>query len=188
MVSSQGHIRPDLPQVAHTPDRRNKKLPQFVSPVPDKEAWALDAMSILGEDMDGYAFPQTPLIANVVNKILSNNCHRIIVIARLAQHVMVLVPGDTVNSPSVPTLPNQPSDSTLQQKPTQGLSQSELPYMAPRASTTRVQGFSGQWQNKLRLLRDAQPEQSIRRSCSFLVESLIRVMYWVVAAIFKFAV
>ena len=33
------------------------------------------------EDLDAYAFPPTPLIANVINKILSHDCGRIIVIA-----------------------------------------------------------------------------------------------------------
>ena len=69
------------PQIDLFATRFNKKLPQFVSPVPDKEAWAVDTLIISWEDMDRYAFPLTPLIANVINKILSHDSRRIIVIA-----------------------------------------------------------------------------------------------------------
>ena len=36
--------------------RFNNKLPQFVSPVPDPQAWAVDALSLSWEDLDPYAF------------------------------------------------------------------------------------------------------------------------------------
>ena len=69
------------PQIDLFATRFNKKLPQFMSPVPDKEAWAVDALSRSWEDLDSYAFPPTPLIANVINKNISHNCQRIIVMA-----------------------------------------------------------------------------------------------------------
>ena len=77
--------------------RFNKKLPLFMSPATDKKAWAVDALSISWEDMDGYAFLSTPLITNVINKILSHNCRRIIISPRLAQLVVVLRSGEPVN-------------------------------------------------------------------------------------------
>ena len=63
----------------------------------------------------------------------------------LAQHVMVLLSSEPVipDSP-LPTLKTQPSNSTIQWEPAQGPSQSEFPCLAPRASTIRVKGFSGQ--------------------------------------------
>ena len=45
------------PQVDLFATRFNNKLPQFVSPVPDPQAWAVDALSLSCEDLDPYAFP-----------------------------------------------------------------------------------------------------------------------------------
>ena len=78
MVSPQGDLRPDLPEVAHTPGRPVCHLVQQETspvcvPVPDKEAWGVDTLSISWEDMDRYAFPRTQPIAHVINKILSHN-------------------------------------------------------------------------------------------------------------------
>ena len=86
MVSPAGDIRPDLPLMAHNPNEPVSHQVQlenslFMSPVPDKEAWAVDTLSISWDDMEGYAFPPTSQIVNVINKILSHNCRRIIVIA-----------------------------------------------------------------------------------------------------------
>ena len=47
------------PQIDLFATRFNKKLPMFVSPVLDKEAWTVDTLSLSWKDMDGYAFPQT---------------------------------------------------------------------------------------------------------------------------------
>ena len=49
-----------------------------------------------------------------------------------------------ISDTPVPTKPGQSSDPTIQRKPAQRPYQSESPCMAPRASTVRVQGFSGQ--------------------------------------------
>ena len=40
----------------------NNKLPQFVSPVPDPQAWAVDALSLSWEDLDPYAFPPAAIL------------------------------------------------------------------------------------------------------------------------------
>ena len=45
------------PQVDLFATRFNNKLPQFVSPLPDPQAWAVDALSLSWEDLDPYAFP-----------------------------------------------------------------------------------------------------------------------------------
>ena len=45
------------PQIDLFAKRFNNKLAQFVSPVPDPLAWAVDALSLSWEDMDPYAFP-----------------------------------------------------------------------------------------------------------------------------------
>ena len=69
------------PQVDLFATRFNRKLPQFVSPVPDQTAWAVDALSISWEDLDPYLFPPTALLGKVMSKIRDNPCRRAIVIA-----------------------------------------------------------------------------------------------------------
>ena len=71
----------------HTPavdlfaTRFNHKLPRFVSPVPDRLAWQVDALSLRWEDLDAYAFPPTALLGQVVSKFLDHGCRRLILIA-----------------------------------------------------------------------------------------------------------
>ena len=57
------------------------KLPQFVSSVPDPQAWAVDALSLSWEDLDLYAFPPVAILGKVVEKLQDYLCNRIILIA-----------------------------------------------------------------------------------------------------------
>ena len=68
-----------LPKVDLFATRYNCKLPQFVSPVPDPKAWAVDALSLSSENLDLYAFPPIPLLTNVLTKALSHQCKRMII-------------------------------------------------------------------------------------------------------------
>ena len=61
--------------------RFNNKLPQFVSPVPDPLAIAVDALSIPWENLDAYAFPPVAILGKVVEKLLNSPGNRIILIA-----------------------------------------------------------------------------------------------------------
>ena len=69
------------PQVDLFATRFNNKLPQFVSPVPDPQAWAVDALSLSWEDLDPYAFPPAAILGKVVKKLQDYPCNRIILIA-----------------------------------------------------------------------------------------------------------
>ena len=66
------------PQVDLFATRFNNKLPQFVSPVPDPQAWAVDALSLSWEDLDPYAFPRAAILGKVVEKLQDYPCNRII--------------------------------------------------------------------------------------------------------------
>ena len=61
--------------------RFNKKLAQFVSPVPNPLAWANSALSLPLEDLDPYAFPSAAILGKVVVKLQDYPCKRIISIA-----------------------------------------------------------------------------------------------------------
>ena len=69
------------PQVDLFATRFNNKLPQFVSPVPVPQAWAVDALSLSWKDLDPYAFPPAAILGKVVEKLQDYPCNRIILIA-----------------------------------------------------------------------------------------------------------
>ena len=60
--------------------RLNHKLPLYVSPVPDPNAWDIDALNINWSGITAYAYPPTALLHSVIQKIRQYNC-LIIVIA-----------------------------------------------------------------------------------------------------------
>ena len=131
------------PQVDLFATRFNNKLPQFVSPVPDPQAWAVDALSLSWEDLDPYAFPPAAILGKVGEApglpLQQNNpdCPRV------AQHALVLGPGSNVKpDPTVSAQHTQPSVSAIQPGPSQEPVASELTCLAPRASAIKEQGFS----------------------------------------------
>ena len=54
--------------------RWNKKLENYVSPIPDSQAAATDALSMSWKGMWAYAFPPTTILMKVLNKIISDKC------------------------------------------------------------------------------------------------------------------
>ena len=58
----------------------NHKLPLYVSPVPDPNAWDIDALNINWTGLTAYAYPPTALLHRVIQKIRQCYC-LIIVIA-----------------------------------------------------------------------------------------------------------
>lgn len=46
----------------------NHRLPLYVSPVPDPEAWAVDALSFPWKGLSAYAFPPLPILSKVLRK------------------------------------------------------------------------------------------------------------------------
>ena len=65
------------PQIDLFAMRFNNKLAQFVSPVPDPQAWAVDALSLPWEDLDPYAFPPGAIVGKVVEMLQDYPCRRI---------------------------------------------------------------------------------------------------------------
>ena len=57
------------PQIDLFATQFSRRLPLYVSPVPDPAAWAIDALSINWENLIAYAFPPTALIGKVLKKI-----------------------------------------------------------------------------------------------------------------------
>ena len=56
----------------------NHKLPLYVSPIPDPNAWDIDALSIDWTGLTAYAYPPTALLHMVIQKI--RQCHCLIIV------------------------------------------------------------------------------------------------------------
>ena len=139
-LSRQGQVEDLLVQTWHRPQvdmfatKYKCKLAQYVSPVPDPSAWAVDALTVSWESLDMYVFPPVSLPSLQESDPNSSG---------LAQHAMVLGPGGTVVSDSsLPTQPSRPSDTAIQQGASQESDQSKPPHLAPRAQAFKEQGFS----------------------------------------------
>ena len=130
---------------------------QFVSPVPDQLAWAVDALSLLWEDLDTYAFPPAAILGKVLEKLQNypyrrnhSEC------SWVAQPAVVLGSSDHVQpGPTVPAQPVQPAHSTIQSNSTQES-------IKPKY-TSRSRASLRQWLRKLRTLKEDQPDQSMRQ-------------------------
>ena len=131
------------PQIDLFATRFNHKLPQFVSPVPDSLAVAVDALTLPWDDLDAYAFPPTAILGKVVEKLLDSPCKRLILIAPGWPNMPWFWDLVTMSSQVPLSLPNLPSLLTaLQSDPSQKSDQSKSPCLAPRATTIKEQGFS----------------------------------------------
>ena len=110
--------------------RFNNKLPQFVSPVPDPQAWAVDALSLSWEGLDPYAFPPAAILGKVTGLPLQQNhtdC------TGMAQHALVLGSSGNVQPDSpVSAQHTQSSVSAIQRGPTQEPVKSESTCLSHR--------------------------------------------------------
>ena len=71
-------------KVWHTPmvdlfaTHLNHTLPIYVSPVPDKKAWKIDALNICWEGLDGYVFCPVAILPQGIKKIITYPCRMIV--------------------------------------------------------------------------------------------------------------
>ena len=150
--------------------RFNNKLPQFVSPVPDPQAWAVDALSLSWDDLDPYAFPPAAILGKVVEKLQDYPCNRIILIALGWPNVPWFWDLVAMSSqiplclPSIPNLVSQPFNQVLHRN----LSNLNLHAWLLEPQQSRSRASLRQWQHELRLLKEDQPDLSMRQSGPFL--------------------
>ena len=120
---------------------RFNKLPQFVSPVPDPQAWAVDALSLWWEGLDPYAFPPAAILGKFVEKLQDYPCNRIILIAPGWPNMPWFWDLVEMSSQIPLCLPNIPN-LAIQPGPRQEPVKSESTCLAPRATAIKEQGFS----------------------------------------------
>ena len=122
----------------------NNKLPQFVSPMPDLLAIAVDALSLPWEDLDAYAFPPVAILGKVVKKLQDTPCKRLILITPGWPNMTWFWDLVSMSSqiplclPKLPHLLTQPFNQT----PPQESDKSKSPCVAPRTTAIKEQGFS----------------------------------------------
>ena len=158
--------------------RFNNKLPQFVSPVPDPQAWAVDALSLSWDGLDPYAFPLAAILGKVMEKLLDYPCSRIILIAPGWPNMPWFWDLVAMSSqiplclPSLPNLVSQPFNQILHKN----LSNLNLHAWLLEPQQSRSSVSLRQWQHELRLLKEDQADQCMRQSGPFLQSgaSLIR--------------
>ena len=151
------------PQVDLFATRFNNKLPQFVSPVPDPQAWAVDALSLSWEDLDPYAFPPAAILGKVVEKLQDYPCNRIILIAPGWPNMPWFWDLVAMSSqiplclPSIPNLVSQSFNQVLHRN----LSNLNLHAWLLEPQQSRSKASLRQWQHELRLLKEDQPDLQI---------------------------
>ena len=67
------------PQVDLFATRLNHKMPLYVSPVPDQNAWNIDALNISWSSLVAYAYPPTALLPKVIQRVHQYNCLLILI-------------------------------------------------------------------------------------------------------------
>ena len=172
------------PQIDLFTMRFNNKLPLFVSPVPDPLASAVDALGLPWEDLDAYAFPPATILGKVV-KLQDCSCKRIILIAPAWPNMPWFWDLVTMSSHiplSLPYLLTQP----FNQIPHRNLTNLNLHAWLLEPQQSRSWVSLKQWQQELRLLREDQPDQSMRQSGPFL-QSGASVTRWT-SVLIKFAI
>ena len=174
MVSPPRGFSSDLQQVAPSSDlfatRFNNKLPLFVSPVPDPLATAVDALSLPWYDLDAYAFPPTAILSKVVEKLLDSPCNSLILIAPGWPNMpwfWDLVEMSSQVPLSLPALPNLLTQP-FNQIPHRNLTNLNLHAWLLEPQQSKNRASLRQWQQELRLLKEDQPDQSMRQSGPFL--------------------
>ena len=132
-----------LPQVDLFATRFNHKLPKFVSPVLDQEAWAVDTLSVMGESGRvclSSGMPSQPSGFQGGGSGLSQNDSSC---SRVAQHALVLGPSQPFSSDPLSTASARGSgDSAVQRSSSQEPQQHESACLAPRACAIQKQGFT----------------------------------------------
>ena len=122
--------------------RLNHKIPLYLSPVPDQNAWDIDALNINWSGLTAYAYPPTDLLHRVIQNQaiqLSNHCNS----PRLTRDALVLGPSAALNRDPISTSSVKNSSQTVPQLcvPQQSTA-SQPPHLVSRSGQLQKQGFA----------------------------------------------
>ena len=123
--------------------RLNHKVLLYVFPVPDQNAWDIDALNINWSGLTAYAYPLTALLHRMIQKNqamqLPNHCNS----PWLARDALVLGPSAALNrDPTSATSVNNSSQTVPQLCVSQQSTTSQPPHLVSRSGQLQEQGFS----------------------------------------------
>ena len=156
----------------------NCKLTQYVSPVPDPNAWAVDTLTGPWEDLDMYAFPPVSLLGKV-DKLVDHLYKRVILIAPSWPNMpwfwdlVELSSQIPLCLPLHPDLVTQPINKARYSN----LTNLNLHACLLELRQSRSRAFLVQWRHELRLLKKAQPDQSMKQNGPFLSDGVSQVRW-----------
>ena len=156
------------PQVDLFATRFNNKLPQFVSPLPDPQGSGCTQPLLGGPGP--IRLPTGSHLGQVVEKLQDYPCNRIILIAPGWPNMPWFWDLVAMSSqiplclPSIPNLVSQPFNQVLHRN----LSNLNLHAWLLEPQQSRSKVSLRQWQHELRLLKEDQPDLSMRQSGPFL--------------------
>ena len=151
----------ESPQVDLFATRLNTKLPLYVSPILDPQAWAVDALNIQWENLVAYAFPPTALLPKVVQKLQSQMCRLLLIAPGWPSKPwfwdLVEMSLDMLRRlPQIRTLLKQPINNVFHSNP----ATLNLHVWYLGAHRCNNEGSLQRWQRELLLLKDSQQEPS----------------------------
>ena len=120
----------------------NHNLPLYVSPVPDPNAWDIDALNINWTALTAYVYPPTALPHRVIqNQAMLLPDHRNS--PRLARDALILGPSAALNrDPTTTSSVNDYSQIVPQLCVPQQSTASQPPHLVSRSGQLQEQGFS----------------------------------------------
>ena len=123
--------------------RLNHKVPMYVSPVSDQNAWDIHALNITWSGLTAYAYPPMALLHRVIQKNqaiqLPDHCNN----PRLARDALVLGPSAAFNRDTTSTTSVKNSSQTVPQLcVSQQSTTSQPPRLVSRSGRLQEQGFS----------------------------------------------
>ena len=175
MVTSPGVLRPPGSDLAPSPSGHVcNKVQLQTSPV-----CVSSTRHVSWENLDMYVFPPVSLLGKVVSKLLDHLYKRVILIAPGLPNMpwfwdlVELSSQIPLCLPSHPDLVTQPFNKAHHRNLTNLTLHAWL--LEPRLS--RSKGSLAQWHHELRLLKEVQPEQSMRQSGPFLSDGVNQVRW-----------
>ena len=93
--------------------KENAKLPLFISPIPDHNAYAIDGLSFPWDNLSLYAYPPTKILSEVLRKIATTTCQVLLIAPMWPTQVwfwdlLPLLVDPPRRLPHTPTLLKQP--------------------------------------------------------------------------------
>ena len=150
----------------------NPKLSLYISPVPDPNAWDIDALNLNWMGLTAYAYPPTAFLHRVIqkNQVMPLPDHHNN--PRLARDALVLGPSAALNrDPTATSGVNDSSQTVPQLCLPQQSTTSQPPRLVSRSGQLQEQGFSLEVrieQRELLPLRGHQQGPSISQSGPYL--------------------